>query len=122
MPFIYISRMRWVLFFFSMYLLALSVMPCSDTTVSEGDTVTSISDANTEHHHAHQLVDTCSPFCSCACCTHTLVLLHPLHLPISPYIPTFTAQLISFSDVSFYTTYLSQLEKPPRKVASFFLA
>ena len=60
--------MRIIPFILSIYVLALSIIPCSDSiTCSDDDYNVELS--QTEHsinHSDHH--DFCTPFCTCACC------------------------------------------------------
>ncbi len=60
--------MKYILFIFAVYFLALSIMPCTD--VQNTDPL--FSSFQTEqlqenHNHAHAQ-DLCGPFCLCDCC------------------------------------------------------
>ncbi len=64
------SYMRLFSFILSLYILALSVVPCSDGIVHNLDDVdANIELSQTEHDHNHSgHNDCCTPFCTCACC------------------------------------------------------
>lgn len=56
--------MKLFVYIFSFYILALTVQPCQD-----GITDITISYEQQEDPHDHEShQETCSPFCSCACC------------------------------------------------------
>jgi len=55
----------------SVYLLVLTVMPCTDAHAKMGATQqTQVSQADDEHHD----LDICSPFCVCSSCTAAVIL------------------------------------------------
>ncbi|MFV0531154.1 MAG: DUF6660 family protein [Flavobacteriales bacterium] len=56
--------MKYFIYILSLFILALAVQPCQDSTDRDRGSYEQQSDAH--HHEEHQ--DTCSPFCSCACC------------------------------------------------------
>jgi hypothetical protein len=60
--------MKSAIKFFSMYLMVLACLPCSDT-VADFDVNHSTKEVSHQEKHNHEnSVDLCSPFCSCACC------------------------------------------------------
>lgn len=69
--FSYICTMQKKLaLFFSIFLLALSIMPCADLH-TEGEGMAISIDTTHEHQEEHQ--DVCPPFCSCNCCSSSIV-------------------------------------------------
>ena len=60
--------MRLFSFILSFYVLALSIVPCSDGIEQDmNDVKTEISKENHDHDHSHHN-DFCTPFCTCYCC------------------------------------------------------
>lgn len=61
----------WLLF--SIYILILSVLPCTDVEECNIVSQTSIAISNTTEHkdHKHES-EHCSPFCTCACCSTSI--------------------------------------------------
>ena len=53
--------------FFSILILTLSVLPCSDTIECNDKTKTEITQQDNHEKHNHNS-EQCPPFCSCACC------------------------------------------------------
>lgn len=68
--------MKLLPFLFAIYLLALSLMPCTDSSVcmdgKENVHMELASDTDSDHH---QHEDTCTPFCSCNCCGISMAIL-----------------------------------------------
>ncbi|WP_042276703.1 DUF6660 family protein [Nonlabens tegetincola] len=65
--------MKWFFILFSMYFLALNIMPCGDG-VEHDDHIEIASDHDgCEDNHE----DLCSPFCICNCCSVQLVFELP---------------------------------------------
>ncbi len=54
----------WLLF--SLFLVTLSVLPCSDGVECEDITKVEVSQSNHETHNHES--EQCPPFCTCACC------------------------------------------------------
>lgn len=98
----YFCIMKWVVYIFSFYILALACIPCSDRAVA--DTQTSISStmvashADQEHH-----MDYCSPLCVCSCCS---VQITPLKTTI-----------YNFIDQRLLMTYALVAVNPPASIA-----
>lgn len=65
---------RLVYWFMSLYLLLLSVLPCADAGQLLRPLNTPAQLASDQHSHATDRAngDSCSPFCTCACCGTSL--------------------------------------------------
>ena len=59
--------MKWFVYIFSCYLLAITCLPCADTDCKE-ETVTVIATTHQDEHHQGDEEKSCSPFCYCSCC------------------------------------------------------
>jgi hypothetical protein len=60
--------MRWIAIVMSIYLMALSNMPCADMEVNSAMHKTA--QFSSEDNHSHDKHnDLCSPFCTCNCCS-----------------------------------------------------
>lgn len=62
--------MKFFAYIFSIYILALSVMPCSDAS-NDCRSKTEVAERADAHSHKSDHNDTCSPFCTCTCCGTT---------------------------------------------------
>lgn len=59
--------MKWIAIVMSIYLMALSNMPCADMEVNSAMHKTA--QFSSEENHSHDKDnDLCSPFCACNCC------------------------------------------------------
>lgn len=59
--------MKWIAILLSVYLMALSNMPCADMEVNSAMHKTA--QFSSEDNHSHDKDnDLCSPFCACNCC------------------------------------------------------
>ncbi|SHG61781.1 DUF6660 family protein [Pedobacter caeni] len=79
--------MRFANWFLSLVILALCITPCADVLGNNLQAnTTSISNISSNKDNTeHQGLDTCSPFCVCACCstpTFTKVQVTFLYLPL----------------------------------------
>lgn len=61
------TTVKWITIILSVYLLALSNMPCADMEVNSA--AHKIAQFSSEANHSHDKQnDLCSPFCVCNCC------------------------------------------------------
>jgi hypothetical protein len=74
--------MRWFGYIFSAMILLFSLMPCGDAENCTDPVRVAASADHSTHEHA---TDTCSPFCSCACCVVHVVTANPV--AFSVFIP-----------------------------------
>jgi len=59
--------MKWIAVVLSIYLMALSNMPCADVEVDSA--IHKTAQFSSEDNHSHDKdSDLCSPFCACNCC------------------------------------------------------
>ncbi|WP_291910622.1 DUF6660 family protein [Chitinophaga sp. CB10] len=84
--------MKILVYIFSLYLLALSCIPCNDALAAvPGMPLTAVSSAPAEQHSDH--VDFCSPLCVCSCCNVQLMtvshwqyaVIHPQQQYLYPH-------------------------------------
>ncbi|MHC0440346.1 MULTISPECIES: DUF6660 family protein [unclassified Flavobacterium] len=59
--------MKWITVLLSIYLIALSSMPCADMEVNSAAHKTAQFSSEANHSHDKDN-DLCSPFCACNCC------------------------------------------------------
>lgn len=76
--------MKIIAFILSVYILGLTVLPCSDNETNPNDveTIVSIQADAIDHSNDNNLEDLCPPFCSCHCCH-----VHTIDFGISNYTP-----------------------------------
>jgi hypothetical protein len=102
--------MRLFLHIFSIYILALSVMPCSDA-YNNCKSETVFTEA---HNHKSDRNDNCSPFCTCTCCSTTAnPKFTPLKFDIAK--PIATSKITYHNrDFSFVSNYCGNIWQPPK--------
>tara|TARA_R110002049_G_scaffold239599_1_gene412938 strand:+ start:6748 stop:7059 length:312 start_codon:yes stop_codon:yes gene_type:complete len=59
--------MKFLTFIFAIYIFALNIAPCEDTSVLDNEVKTEVSQAM-NNDHRHNSSELCSPFCNCHCC------------------------------------------------------
>ena len=105
--------MKFFTFIFAIYIMVLSVIPCSDVHNECSDTK-----ANTElaHNHDNQQDqdDNCSPFCFCACCGTSVIVLDslPLSLQVPVFFPTTTK--VALRSFFFVSNFYGDIWQPPK--------
>ncbi|KAB7726457.1 hypothetical protein F5984_24365 [Rudanella paleaurantiibacter] len=93
--------MKWLTTLLALYLLALSLWPCADepllTSEQAGSAVVSAlaHDSERSQHHEH---DTCTPFCTCACCATTITVVPRFQYTPSTPVETLLTFVAAFSD------------------------
>lgn len=111
----FVQPMKWIVFIWAVYLLSLSVVPCSDAYNNcNPSSPPSAATANTEHHHDNDTDDTCTPFCHCACCSISIVLVQKM-IPLVAN-TSFLFQLPAKTPINtaFLSRYDSRIWQPPR--------
>jgi len=102
--------MRLLTIILSIYTISLSALPCDDALVIDNQQISSISQDS--DNHAHNLLDLCSPFCVCNCCSsNTIESIHH-YKEIIAEIPI--KEVGSHFDISFVNNYASKIYQPPQ--------
>ena len=73
------ADVRYFFILLSIYFVALSCTPCSDT-ISTDPTIES---TFTENHETQHTEDACTPLCCCACCSVSCFVHSPTYLTVS---------------------------------------
>jgi len=97
--------MRIIAFILALYVMVLTVIPCIDVPQDNSKHKTEFSQQKQDSHH-HSDTDHCSPFCTCNCCSTSVILQE---------IPCCTECLVS--EVAIFNIYLPASFSNP----SFFI-
>ena len=101
-----------IAFIFSLYILLLSGMPCTDAQDCNLPTTTQVSTTQNHGNHQHES-EHCPPLCHCSCCS-VAVSKMPL-LTISYLKPaTISKQKTSFYQSHHLTGFLEAVWQPPK--------
>lgn len=79
--------MKWLTTVLALYLFSLSLWPCADEFLPKGgrlELTVWVSALGAVPGSAHEQHDLCTPFCTCACCTATLMASPLPHYQLSP--------------------------------------
>ena len=106
--------MKWSLILLSVYLLGLSLVPCSDAS-NRCEAPVAESTPYEEHSHSNDADDHCSPFCYCACCSISLNLyhFHPVTLQ-EPLFISYTQEKAIWSYSDSHSSYSGSIWQPPK--------
>ncbi|QWX84759.1 hypothetical protein H0I23_03710 [Cellulophaga sp. HaHaR_3_176] len=97
---------------FSIYILSLNIIPCSDSTTIDYDSeIAQVQKSISEQDHNSTIGDTCSPFCNCQCC-HSNTIDFGL-INFEPFQPKFLENKFSHFSGLGKDVFLSLLQ-PPR--------
>lgn len=109
--------MRWATIIWMFYLMALTLMPCSDYTNRCEDHITSGQTTTTTqtHDHNQDSDDSCTPFCHCACCSISIAITDINIVPQIEKRPAYIADKKAvLLDTSAISAYSGNIWQPPR--------
>ncbi len=104
--------MKIISLLLGIYLMALTLMPCSDAHQIQQNSTTSISSFN--HHPHDNRIDLCSPFCGCSCCGNSLIFRISNIEPIADYTLFFITTYNSSTQTHKEYSYHNHIWQPPR--------
>lgn len=107
---------KWITTIMSIYLIALSCLPCADMEVnSPAHALTELSSSNEKHSHDKEK-DFCSPFCFCNCCGTQVLSYQPtITFGFSIVSAIITKQLPTYKSV-FASNFYGSIWQPPQIV------
>lgn len=108
--------MKWLFAIWTLYMLALSVVPCSDAvSVTESHKHASAEGAHghtQEKERAH--ADSCSPFCYCACCgVPTAFQQYQMPEICAQHVPVVSRRVAMRKSI-FKSSYFGSIWQPPK--------
>lgn len=104
--------MKYFLVIFSVYFLALSLMPCTDA-LGMNTPNTSKTEITQTHNNDTDHNDFCSPFCICSCCNTPVNITFDL-LSIKVNNPIASNLKISVFNFSLASNYYGSIWQPPK--------
>ena len=105
------ALMKGMFFILSLFMLCMSCMPCGDRTDCNVKAPTTITAADDHQQHNHE-EETCSPFCSCACCAASVYQTVFFKIP-TPKI-SFRAEKYASYQTAFTTELSCSIWQPPQ--------
>jgi hypothetical protein len=105
-------------FFMAMYILLLSVVPCSDIHNDCINNSSQLQLTQTQNHNQHEdHTDHCSPFCMCSCCGSTLQCISISVIKIkNPFEVHISKEGIKYS-LNAISNFYGSIWQPPKLVA-----
>ena len=99
--------MKFFAYFMALYILVLSVVPCSDVHNNCNDKKAT-TELTQNHDHQQDQDDNCSPFCTCACCSANVIALDfkPTQFSFS--------QKVAIRNFSFISNFYGNIWQPPK--------
>jgi hypothetical protein len=105
--------MKWIAILLSLYLMALSNMPCADMEVDSAAHKTARFSSETSHSHDKDN-DLCSPFCACNCCG-AQVLSYQISETIEfPVAFSIISKVVSNYNFVFTSNFYGSIWQPPQ--------
>lgn len=108
--------MKWLNLILSIYLIALSCLPCADLEVNSAAHSSSEFLADHEGHSHDKSKDLCSPFCICNCCGVQILSYAPTISYDFPLISTVIKTQKPFYKSVFYSDFYGSIWQPPQIV------
>ena len=102
--------MKFFAIILSVFTIALSSIPCDDDVSLVVDSKTVI--VENSHNDSHNLVDLCSPFCTCVCCAS--IVIEPIFDQQTLVTEKISSDLNSSYFFSLKSNYLDRIFQPPR--------
>jgi hypothetical protein len=107
------APMKAIVFFMAIYILVLSAVPCNDMhNKCNSKNVKSVLTQN--HNHQQDKDDSCTPFCTCSCCSASVVALNFTPFRIKKPAVFSITQKIIIRNFSFVSNYFGTIWQPPK--------
>ncbi|WP_425312224.1 DUF6660 family protein [Pedobacter antarcticus] len=106
--------MKFFLFIFSIYFLALSVMPCTDACGMNTNNTFKKDFIQRGNNHQSDNSSSCSPFCNCSCCRVNITSYSFKPFEIKQPKPTFIDKIIALRDFTLISFYSGSIWHPPK--------
>lgn len=107
--------MKIINFILSIYLVALSCLPCADMEESSLSHLSSEIAQNHEGHTHDKESDLCSPFCSCNCCgSITLIFVSQLNFELIPFSTSLIEAKETFYISKHFSNFYGSIWQPPQ--------
>jgi len=111
--------MKWLVIIWTIYLAAISLLPCSDyNNRCEERPRTTQTATSQDHDHNRDSDDACTPFCHCSCCSISIAVTDIKIVPQIEAIPTFfLSKKLFWNNDSFISAYSGNIWQPPKRNA-----
>lgn len=112
--------MKWMIVIWAIFVLALNLVPCSDAYNScnvdlPAEHTAHHDDKAAAHEHSADHDDTCSPFCTCACCGISFTdLSFKVNSAIANDNLEYFERKFVVCDIAFRSSFFGNIWQPPR--------
>lgn len=106
------APVKFLTILFSVYILFLNCIPCSDQENCQKLSSEQTYTATTDHSDHQHDTDFCSPFCTCSCCGHTCKV-SSFYLPLEPAFSTLNSEVPAFQTSLIHEVFLP-IWQPPK--------
>jgi len=109
--------MKSFCFTFSLYFLALSIMPCTDIHTTNDMASAELASFSADNHSdcPHEKgSDHCSPFCMCSCCGHVIAQAKAFQWHFKPILPEGKEKSAFHYAFDWESDYLQAIFRPPQ--------
>jgi len=105
--------MKWFTIIWAIYLMVLSIVPCSDAH-NRCNTSKTIAASEQSHQHSQDNDDVCAPFCHCSCCSLSIAIINPDFFNGNKPLAAYPAEKVFIRDFSFLSNYYGNIWQPPK--------
>ena len=109
--------MKAIAFFMAFYILVLSAVPCNDMH-NKCNSKNAKTELTQNHDHQQDKDDNCTPFCTCACCSASVVALDFAPFRIKKPAEFSITKKITIRNFSFVSNYFGNIWQPPKITTS----
>ena len=99
--------------FMAIYILVLSAVPCSDVHNDFNDKNTKTELTQT-HDHQQDKDDNCTPFCTCTCCSASVIAVDFTPFQIKKPAEFSITKKITIRNFSFISNFFGSIWQPPK--------
>ena len=107
--------MKWIAILLSIYLMALSNMPCADMEVDSAMHTTAHFSSEESHSHDKDN-DLCSPFCACNCCGAQVLSYQIAEVIDFPIAFSMISKIVPTYNSVFASNFYGSIWQPPQIV------
>lgn len=111
--YIIFAPMKFFAYFMALYILVLSVVPCSDVHNNCNDKKAT-TELTQNHDHQQDKDDNCSPFCTCTCCSANVIALDFKPFQIKNPTQFSFSQKVATRNFSFISNFYGNIWQPPK--------
>ena len=105
--------MKAIVFFMALYILVLGAVPCSDMH-NKCNTENSKTELTQNHDHQQDQDDNCTPFCTCACCSASVIAVDFAPFKLKNPTVFHISEKVSLRNFTFISNFFGSIWQPPK--------